>query len=101
MKRGDMAIAINLSANRDPSKYACPAEIDLDRPAPRDHLSFYAGPRSCTGQALARAELEEVTTMVLEQLADLRLDPDAEPPEYRELLMRRWAPLHVRFTPAA
>jgi cytochrome P450 len=101
IKRGEMAIAINLSANRDPSKYECPAEIELNRPAPRDHLSFYAGPRSCTGQALARAELEEVTTMVLEQLPDLRLDPDAEPPAYRELLMRRWAPLHVCFTPAA
>jgi len=99
VKKGETAIAINLLANRDPLKYGCPAEIDLDRPAPRDHLSFYAGPRSCTGQALARAELEEVTTMVLEQFAGLRSDPDAEPPRYRELLMRRWEPLHVRFTP--
>ena len=101
IRRGEMAIAVNVSANRDTSKYSCPADIDLNRPAPRDHLSFYAGPRSCTGQALARAELEEVTAMVLEQLPDLRLDPDAPPPEYRELLMRRWAPLHVCFAPIA
>ncbi|HEY1365903.1 MAG TPA: cytochrome P450 [Gaiellaceae bacterium] len=101
IRRGEMAIAVNIAANRDPRKYDCPAEIDLNRPAPRDHLSFYAGQRSCTGQALARAELEEVTTMVLDQLADLRLDADADPPEYQELLMRRWAPLHVRFAPVA
>ena len=55
VNKGDLAIALNLSANRDPRKYECPAEVDLSRPAPRDHLSFYAGPRSCTGQALARA----------------------------------------------
>ena len=99
VKKGDLAIALNLSANRDPRKYDCPAEVDLSRPAPRDHLSFYAGPRSCTGQALARAELEEVTTMVLAQLRGLRSDPDEEAPSYRELLMRRWEPLHVCFTP--
>jgi cytochrome P450 len=99
IKKGDLAIAINLAANRDPHKYDRPDKVDLSRPAPRDHLSFYAGPRSCTGQALARAELEEVTTMVLEQLRDLRTDPDEDPPRYRELLMRRWEPLHVCFVP--
>lgn len=98
IKKGQTAIAIGLLANRDPDRYSCPAGVDMDRPAPRDHLSFYFGARACTGQALARAELEEVTTAVLERFSDLRLDPNAEPPAYRDLLMRRWEPLHVLFT---
>ena len=97
-RKGETAIAISLLANRDPNRYSCPAGVDMDRPARRDHLSFYFGARACTGQALARAELEEVTTAVLERLLDLRLDPDAEPPAYRDLLMRRWEPLPVLFT---
>jgi cytochrome P450 len=98
IKKGETAIAISVLANRDPRRYGCPADVDLDRPAPRDHLSFYFGARACTGQALARAELEEVTTAVLGRFADLRLDSDAEQPTYRDLLMRRWEPLHVLFT---
>jgi cytochrome P450 len=100
IKKGETAIAISLSANRDPRKYACPTEVDLDRPAPRDHLSYYFGARACTGQALARAELEEITSAVLGRLGNLRLDPDGEPPEYHDLLVRGWAPLHVLFDAA-
>jgi cytochrome P450 len=98
VKKGETAIAIGLLANRDPARYERPDDVDLHRTAPRDHLSFYFGARACTGQALARAELEEIVSVVLERLEDLRLDPDAEPPSYREFLMRSWRPLHVLFT---
>jgi cytochrome P450 len=98
IRKGETAVAMSLMANRDARRYACPTEVDLARPAPRDHLSFYFGARACTGQALARAELEEITTAVLDRLAGLCLDPDGEPPRYRALLVRGWQPLHVLFT---
>ena len=38
------------AGNRDERKYACPNDVDLHRPAPRDHLAFSFGPRTCAGQ---------------------------------------------------
>lgn len=51
--------AVTAAANRDPSHYACPAEVHPDRKAPRDHLAFNFGPRTCVGAALARVNVRE------------------------------------------
>jgi cytochrome P450 len=49
----EMGIA---SANRDEAVYDDPEAFRLDRPAPRQHLAFGAGPHVCPGAALARLE---------------------------------------------
>jgi cytochrome P450 len=93
-------VNVNLAANRDPERYPDPHEVNLQRPAPRDHFAFHYGPRMCVGAALARAEIQEVVRGVLERLPDLRLDPDApEPPLFKGFLMRSYRPLHAVFTP--
>jgi len=33
--KDDLLISLHAAANRDPAKYACPAAVDLERPAPR------------------------------------------------------------------
>ena len=97
IRKDDMLYVLLQAGNRDPEKYACPHEIDLARPAPRDHLAFSFGPRTCAGQALARAEIEETVRAALERLPGLRLDPAGEPPGFLGFVMRSYAPLHVRF----
>jgi cytochrome P450 len=100
IRTGDLIMPIYGTANRDPSHYPNANEIDLDRDAPRDHLSFGTGPRSCVGQAIARQELEDSLAVLLERLPDIELDPDAEPPVYGHgITLRLWKPLNVRFEP--
>jgi cytochrome P450 len=99
VRRDEGIVNVNLAANRDPARYPQPHDVLLDRPAPRDHFAFHFGPRMCIGQALARAEIQEVVRGVLRRLPDLRLDPAAEQPEFRGFLMRSYRPLHALFTP--
>jgi cytochrome P450 len=93
---GDMLLVILLAANRDPKRYGCPHEVDLERESPRDHISFNYGPRACPGAALARSELAEAITAGLARWPDLRLDDEAQPPGYSGFLMRSHRPLNVR-----
>jgi len=101
VRAGETVLTLMNSAARDPEHYGCPHALDLQRPAPRDHLAFFFGPHTCPGQSLARAELEECTLGLVERLEDLRLDPDREPPILSGVMARRWEPLHVRFRPGA
>jgi len=101
VKKGEQIYALTLAGGHDAAHYSCPHEVDLARPAPRDHFSFLQGPRTCPGQGLARVELEELARVILERLPDLRLDPEADPPVYTGNLVRRWHPLNVLFTPGS
>jgi cytochrome P450 len=97
VKAGDMLILVHAAANRDPKKFACPMDVDLDRPRLRDHLAFNVGPRTCVGAGLARVEMHDSIQILLDRLPKLRLDPGAEPPRFSSLFMRSWRPLHVLF----
>lgn len=54
----DTVMAVLASANRDPSIFANPDQLDVRRDKPTRHLSFGAGPHFCLGAALARLESE-------------------------------------------
>lgn len=102
VSKDDHLLAVNLAANRDPSRYECPHQVRFDRQSPRDHLAFHSGPRTCVGAALARVELQEAIKAFTERLGDMRLDPDApEKPSFQGFLMRSYRPLHAVFTPEA
>jgi cytochrome P450 len=53
---GDRVVFGLASANRDECIHADPDAFRLDRPKPRDHLAFGAGPHVCPGASLARME---------------------------------------------
>jgi len=97
---GETVVVLIVGANHDEQRFACPHEIQFDRKAPRDHLSFSFGPQSCGGAALARAEIQEAVARVLERLPNMRLDAQAEPPAYTGFLLRSFRPLHVLFDPS-
>jgi cytochrome P450 len=103
IKKGDLVILEMGAANRDPRRYTEPAEVDLERPAPKAHFAFAQGPRTCTGNSLARFLMERMFAVALERMEHLRLDPDAEQPRYHGNAVRNWQPLNALFdaTPAA
>jgi cytochrome P450 len=44
------------AGNVDPRQYACPFELDLQRKALGNHLTFSQGPRTCPGAGISRQE---------------------------------------------
>jgi cytochrome P450 len=63
-----------MSAMRDPALYMDPDYFNIRRTDhPRRHLVFGGGLHRCLGEVLARAELEEGLTALLERFPDLRL----------------------------
>lgn len=63
------------AGNVDPRQYDCPYDIDLDRKALGNHLSFSQGPRTCPGAGISRLE---------QQVAWEHLFPRLQSIEYAE-----------------
>lgn len=97
IRAGDRVVVSAAAGNRDPSRYACPAQPSLEARS-GGHLSFNTGPRFCGGARLARAEAFDALDAIL-RLPDLRPDPDAAPPVFAGLNQRAYRPLNVRFGP--
>ena len=70
-QRSVVAVLIG-AANRDPSVFANPDDLDLKRD-PNPHLAFSSGVHYCLGAALARLEAAIALPMVLQSLPELRL----------------------------
>ena len=99
VKKDEAVVSAQGAANRDPKKYPNPNEIDLNRRAPRDHIAFNSGPRTCVGASLARMEVQEAVKAFLERLPDLRLDPNEPEPTLHGFQLRAFAPIKAVFTP--
>jgi cytochrome P450 len=100
IKKGQQVVPVLASANRDEAHYRCPHAVDLEQKVGRDHLTFFAGPTACPGQGLARMELLVAISETFARLPDLRLDPNATPPDFPGLALRAYRPLNVLYTPA-
>ncbi|MDH4170711.1 MAG: cytochrome P450 [Acidimicrobiia bacterium] len=84
------------AANRDPARWDRPDVYDIDRP-PRPSQGFGSGPHICLGMHVARAEMFTAISALLDRLPDLRLDPDAPPPEIIGLYERGATEINVLF----
>jgi cytochrome P450 len=62
----EMGIA---SANRDDAVFDDPESFRLDRPDPRGHLTFGAGPHVCPGASLARLEGLTAVEVLMERVS--------------------------------
>jgi cytochrome P450 len=87
------------AANRDPSRWKRPNEFDPFR-TPQPHLGFGNGPHLCLGAHVARMEMTQGITALLERLPDLRLDPDVPDPNVIGLYERGPDAVPVRFSSA-
>lgn len=95
IKQGDLVLMVHAAANRDPQHFGCPAQADLNRRVAADHMAFGRGPRSCVGAQLARVEMREIVSAVMDRLPGVRLDPAAEPPQFKGFYIRSMQPLNV------
>jgi cytochrome P450 len=86
------------TANRDPKRYQDPERFDIFRPQGR-HMAFGYEPHLCLGQHLARIEMERALNVLLDQLPNLRLDPDKPSPKIVGLQARAPDAIHVLFDP--
>lgn len=100
VKKDQVLVLINSAANRDPAHYEHPSSVDLARSRPRDHLAFNTGPRVCVGAALARAEMVDAISALLDQTRNLRVDPEQPGASFPGHFNRSFRPLHVLFDPA-
>jgi cytochrome P450 len=78
IKKGERVIHSIASANRDGSLYEDPDQFRLDRPKPREHVGFGAGPHICPGAFLARMETCVAVETLLDRIDEIALAPDYE-----------------------
>jgi cytochrome P450 len=72
IRRGELVVAGLAAANRDPSKFAQPDALDLQR-EPNRHLAFGQGGHYCLGAPLARMEGQIAISLLVSRLPNLRL----------------------------
>ena len=75
IKEGDRVLHSIASANRDESLYPDAGKFRLDRPRPREHVAFGAGPHICPGAYLARMEAQVAIETLKDRVAALGLAP--------------------------
>jgi cytochrome P450 len=83
-------------ANRDPGVFDHPDQFDIFRERHR-HFGFAFGAHNCLGQVLARLEMSRALNAILDNLPNVRLDPDRPAPQMRGSSMRTPGELHVVF----
>jgi cytochrome P450 len=75
LRRNDRVVLPNTVANRDPSVFSAPMNIDLDRQV-NVHVTFGVGPHRCIGSHLAKREIMAAMQEWLRRIPDFALDPD-------------------------
>lgn len=75
IRAGEGVILLGELANRDPSVFPDPDQLDITRDA-RHHQAFGAGTHHCIGQSLARMELQVIYPTLLRRIPTLRLAAD-------------------------
>jgi cytochrome P450 len=98
---------LNGAANRDPRRFECPAEFQVDRANAMEHLAFGRGAHSCPGAPLARAEGRISIERILDRMGDIRLSDEHHGPAGNRhftyeptWVLRGLRELHLEFTPA-
>jgi cytochrome P450 len=103
---GTPVMLLNSAANRDPRRFECPAEFDIERSNVQAHVAFGRGIHSCPGGSLARAEGRVSLERILDRMHDIRLSEEHHgPPGARRFhyeptwVLRGLTRLHLEFEP--
>jgi cytochrome P450 len=87
------------AGNVDPKAYGCPYEVQLDRKALGNHLTFSQGPRTCPGAGISRLEQVIAWQRLFQRLGSLRYGPD-NTFEHQPGIMLGTLKLNLEFDPA-
>ncbi|HUR76962.1 MAG TPA: cytochrome P450 [Acidimicrobiales bacterium] len=103
---GTPVMLLNGAANRDPKRFECPAEFQVDRPNAQSHMAFGRGAHSCPGGPLARAEGRVSLERILDRMRNIRLSEEHHgPPGARRFsyeptwILRGLTKVHLEFDP--
>jgi cytochrome P450 len=94
IKKGDKMVMWYMSGNRDETVIDRPDEFIIDRPRPRQHLSFGFGIHRCVGNRLAEMQLRILWEEILQRFS--RLEVMEEPVRVRSNFVRGYANLQVK-----
>jgi cytochrome P450 len=104
---GSTLMLLLAAADRDPRRFECPAQFQLDRADSRSHIAFGRGIHSCPGGPLVRTEARVTLERVLDRMDDICISEDKHgPPDTRRwdwtpsYILRGVEALHLEFTPA-
>lgn len=84
------------AGNRDASTYTCPADLDLERDRPKQHLAFGSGIHFCLGAPLARLEAKIAIEELLARTRSVQLPADEKPKHHPSLFVRRFETLRLQ-----
>ena len=108
LQPGTTVMLLPGAANRDPSRFECPAEFRADRQNARQHLAFGRGAHSCPGGPLARIEAQVSLERILDRMTDIRISEAHHGPaasrhyDYSpDYILRGLTALHLEFAPRA
>jgi cytochrome P450 len=105
---GTTVMLLNGAANRDPRRFECPHDLQLDRRNAMDHIAFGRGAHACPGGPLARAEGRISLERILDRMQDIRISESHHgPADERRFryeptyILRGLSELHLEFTPVS
>ena len=84
------------AANRDPTVFSKPDELDLDRHNTKEHLGFGHGIHFCIGARLARMETRVILEELLQQTSGFSLDSAIPAKHISSIFVRRLHELHLK-----
>jgi cytochrome P450 len=104
---GTPVMLLNGAANRDPRRFECPNEFQVDRANAQSHIAFGRGAHSCPGGPLARAESRVSLDRILDRTRNIRLSEEHHgPPGNRHFsyeptwILRGLTKVYLEFEPA-
>jgi cytochrome P450 len=94
IRKGDKVVMWYVSGNRDETMIETPYDFIIDRPRPRQHLSFGFGIHRCVGNRLAEMQLRVVWEEILKRFPAIEL---AGPPvRLKSCFLRAYRSMPVR-----
>lgn len=101
LREGDRCLLAWAAANRDPSQFPDPDEVDLEREGNR-HLTFGVGLHRCLGSNFGRTMLRVMVDTMLARFPDVSPTEDPDQHRYPDAgVVWGHRSLPVRFTPGA
>jgi len=94
--KGDKIVMWYVSGNRDEEAIEDANRFIIDRPHPRQHLSFGFGIHRCVGNRLAEMQLRVVWEEILKRWPDTPIEVVGEPERISSNLIKGYASLPVR-----
>ncbi len=93
---GERVLLSWAAANRDPSVFGDPDDVDLTRDAHR-HVAFGSGPHRCIGAPYARSTFDATLDVVLDRIPDYVVDDAAARRYERVGAVNGWATIPAAF----